>query len=101
LQGTLTKNDSIFIVTTNYLDKLDKAFTRSGRFDCLIELKLANHYQIAKIYKKIFGRDIPQNLLHQIEEYKYSPADFIHHFVEYINTDDTDDIILSKYLNGK
>jgi len=99
LQGTLTKNDSIFIVTTNYIEKLDKAFTRSGRFDCLIELKLANHYQISKIYKKILDRDIPIELLNKIEEYKYSPADFIHNFMEYIIVNDTpDENILEKYL---
>jgi chaperone BCS1 len=99
LQGTLTRNDSIFIVTTNYINKLDPAFTRAGRFDSLIELKYANHYQISKIYRKILDRSIPNDLLLRIEEYKYSPADFIHHFIEYIMMIDTpDEEILAKYL---
>jgi chaperone BCS1 len=102
LQGTLTRDDSIFIITTNHLEKLDQAFTRAGRFDCLIELKYANHYQISKIYKRILNRTIPANLLEKIPEYKYSPADFIYYFVKFIlhGKSTSDDIILEKYIQS-
>jgi Cdc6-like AAA superfamily ATPase len=99
LQGTLTRDNSIFIITTNHLEKLDQALIRAGRFDCLVELKYANHYQISKIYKRILNRTIPIELMKKIPEYKYSPADFIHHFIRFIlNTPSiTDDKILEKF----
>ena len=39
LDGTLTYNDSIVIITTNHIEKLDPAIYRAGRIDNLIEMK--------------------------------------------------------------
>jgi ATP-dependent 26S proteasome regulatory subunit len=36
---TICPNNVIFIATTNYYDKLDKALIRDGRFDLKLELK--------------------------------------------------------------
>ena len=38
LDGTLSMEDTIFIATTNYKDKLDPALIRHGRFDIQIEM---------------------------------------------------------------
>ena len=38
LDGTLSMEDTIFIATTNYKDKLDPALIRYGRFDIQIEM---------------------------------------------------------------
>lgn len=38
LDGILSPSDVIFIATTNYIDRLDSALIRSGRFDFKIEL---------------------------------------------------------------
>ena len=52
LQGTLTLDDSIFIVTTNHIQHLDPAFYRDGRFDVKIELKFCDAYQMNAIYHR-------------------------------------------------
>lgn len=91
LQGTLTLDDSIFIVTTNYIDHLDPAFYRDGRFDVKIELKLCDRYQINCIFKKMIGRDIDSNVLQLIKEDTYSPATIIFHIKNYIFNIDMDD----------
>lgn len=39
LDGVNSPNNVIFVATTNYVDKLDAAFVRAGRFDLKIEVK--------------------------------------------------------------
>ena len=99
LQGTLTLDDSIFIVTTNHIDHLDPAFYRDGRFDVKIELKLCDSHQINKIYTKMIGRNVNPDILSKIVENKYSPATIIFHIKNYIfSTDMTDEEILSPFI---
>jgi Cdc6-like AAA superfamily ATPase len=84
LQGTLTMDNSVFIVTTNHIDHLDPAFYRDGRFDVRIELKLCDKYQIKNMYKMMIGKDLPDTVLSKIPENKYSPANIIYHVKNYI-----------------
>lgn len=99
LQGTLTLDNSVFIVTTNKLDHLDPAFYRNGRFDVKIELKLCDHYQINAIYNRMIGRMIPDELLRKIPENKFTPATIIFHIKNYIfNKEVTDDEILAPFV---
>ena len=77
LQGTLTADDSIFIVTTNHLETLDPAFYRDGRFDVKIQLKLCDRFQIGQIYKRMMGKELDKSVLERIKEDKYSPASVI------------------------
>lgn len=100
LQGTLTLDNSIFIVTTNHIQKLDPAFYRDGRFDVKIELKLCDHYQINSIYKKMLGRDLREEIIRKIKEDAYSPATIIYHIKNYIFTPDTsDDEIMEPFID--
>lgn len=98
LQGTITPDNLIFIATTNHIEKLDPAFYRHGRFDVRITFQLADHYQLNKIYSKFFQRQIPKNLLSRIQEYKYTPAQFIFTVKDYISEDYSDEIILENFL---
>lgn len=101
LQGTLTVDDSVFIVTTNHISHLDKAFYRDGRFDVKIELKLCDHYQMNLIYNKMMGRNIPQSLLERIPIDTYSPASLIYHIKNYFTIKETnDEIILEKFIKN-
>lgn len=63
LDGTLTYDDSIVIITTNHLENLDPALYRPGRIDNLIEMKKCDHYQISRIFQKFMCRDIDINVL--------------------------------------
>jgi ATP-dependent 26S proteasome regulatory subunit len=84
LQGTLTIDDSIFIVTTNHIEHLDPAFYRDGRFDVKIELKLCDKFQIGSIYQKMMGDPLPNNILDKVIEDTFSPATIIYHIKKYV-----------------
>jgi ATP-dependent 26S proteasome regulatory subunit len=100
LQGTLTRDNSVFIATTNHLEILDPAFYRPGRFDIKIEMKPADHYQIEQIYQTFFDRPINQENLKQISEFKWTPAQFIFKFAEYIsNPNASDTEILGEFYD--
>jgi ATP-dependent 26S proteasome regulatory subunit len=86
LQGSLTQDGTIFIVTTNHLEHLDPAFYRDGRFDVKIEMKKCDHHQLQTIYKHFMKRSIPEDLLAQIPENTITPATFIYHVKHYIWT---------------
>ncbi len=100
LQGSLTRNDTIFITTTNHIEVLDPAFVRDGRFDVKIEMLPADRYQIQNIYNVFFKRNISDEIINKISEYKYTPATLITHFVQYImQINVSDEIILNKFIN--
>lgn len=100
LDGTLTYNDSVVIITTNHLENLDPALYRSGRIDNLIEIKKCDHYQISKIYKRFIQRDIDPKILNKIPENTITPAKIIFHLVDWIKKRDEDDsIIMNDFIN--
>ena len=88
LDGTLTRDDMIFIATTNYIDKIDKALKRPGRFDITINLTECDRYQYSVIYKSILQRDLSSDLLDKLETYKITPAKFIYSLIQYIGYTD-------------
>lgn len=49
LDSSSSPNDVIFIATTNYVDKLDKAVKRSGRFDLKVEIGNINKETATKM----------------------------------------------------
>lgn len=99
LQGTITQDGTMFIATTNHLEKLDPAFYRDGRFDIKIEMKNTNHHQIQQIYKKFFKRELAKELLDQIPEDKYAPAKIIFHIKDFIWGKYSDIEIVKKLMN--
>lgn len=56
LDGVNSPNNVIFVATTNYVDTLDEAFTRSGRFDLKIEIEGLKEEEAIKFIKS-FGLD--------------------------------------------
>lgn len=101
IQGSMTRDNSVVIVTTNWIEKLDPAFTRSMRFDVKIDMKPADHDQISEIYSIYFKkRKIPIELISKIETHKYTPAMFIDCFRQHIKNSEISDLeILSEFLN--
>lgn len=61
LQGCMTMEDSVVIMTTNKRDKLDPALFRDGRMNLSLELGACDHYQICNIFKKMKRRDIDED----------------------------------------
>ncbi len=101
LQGTLTRDNTIFIMTTNYVNKLDSALIRDGRIDVNIEMKLTNKEQLTQMWKTIFKRDINQQILDKFKEYAFKPASVLSRCAEYLTCGDDiiDEEILKPFLN--
>jgi len=75
--GVKETSGRIIMMTTNYYDKLDTAFTRPGRFDMTIELKKANKEIIMEMFKMFFDKKIPKKYIDYIREYELSPAEIV------------------------
>lgn len=99
LQGQLTPDGLVIIATTTSLETLDPALYRKGRFDLVEELKLCDHYQVAKIFKKLIGRDIREDVLNKIAINKYSPVEIITSCSYHVKGDADDLEILEEYIN--
>ena len=98
LDGTLTFDDSIVIMTTNHLECLDPALYRPGRIDKLIEMKKCDYYQIARIFKKFIQRDIRDDVLMKIPQDAFTPAQIIFHLINWIKCkDESDDVIMKDF----
>jgi len=55
LDGVASQEGRILIMTTNHLEKLDKALIRPGRVDMIIKFDLADKGMISSIFKAIFA----------------------------------------------
>lgn len=98
LQGSLTQDGTVFIVTTNHIECIDEAFVRIGRFDVKIEMKRCDYHQINMIYNNFYKRNVPSELLNRISEDKWTPADIIFHIKNFMFGNYSDEIILDKFL---
>lgn len=99
LDGTLTYDNSIVILTTNHIKNLDPALYRAGRMDNLIEMKKSDHYQISKIYKRFIQRDLDKDILNKIPEDKYTPAQIIFHLKLWVKRrNEPDHIIMNEFM---
>jgi hypothetical protein len=58
LDGTVELSGSMFIATTNYIDLIDKALIRPGRFDCCIEFDNANDEIIIQMINHFSKKNI-------------------------------------------
>lgn len=101
LDGELSVDNSISIITTNKINDIDERVLRSGRIDLSVELtdldykyalQLLNKFTIPKeTYKDIFEmymKDINPNLkdisLDEIKKYHYNPAKLENVIVNYL-----------------
>lgn len=98
LDGVLTLEDSIVIVTTNHFEKLDPAFTRPGRFDLKIELEKCDRFQIQEIFFNMMDRNIDETLLKFIPENEYTPAQIIYHIKNYLFGTENDYEIMMDFI---
>jgi hypothetical protein len=80
IDGILEVPGRIIILTTNYIEKIDKALLRPGRIDCNINLKLANNKITKELLSFFYGIDNESiNLMcdGKIVDYVLSPAEII------------------------
>ena len=100
LQGPLTADDSVFVATTNHLDKLDPALVRDGRFDVKIELRPCDRDQVADIYAEFMGRPAPRHLIDRVPPGVHTPAEVMGELVRYVVCPDacSDEDALAPFL---
>lgn len=55
LDGVASQEGRILIMTTNHLEKLDKALIRPGRVDMVVEFGLADEHMSTNIFRNIFA----------------------------------------------
>ncbi len=55
LDGVASQEGRVLIMTTNHLEKLDKALIRPGRVDMIVNFGLADRDMIAAIFRAIFS----------------------------------------------
>jgi len=86
----------IIIITSNHYNKLDPALKRPGRIDITMEMKKTSRNIINKMYYSYFTEYINENVLQNIPEYKYSPAEITN---IYYNCNNNSDEFINKLLN--
>ena len=78
----------ILIISSNHYDKLDSALIRPGRIDITHELSNTSHSTISEIYLHLFEEKINKDILKNVNEYFYSPAELINMYVSHKNKED-------------
>jgi len=68
------KNSEIIIMTTNCINKIDKALLRPGRVNNLIKLGKSRKQDIIDIIEFYYEEDIPSELKNTIKSNVYTPA---------------------------
>lgn len=85
LDSVNSPTNCIFVATTNYIEKLDSALLRKGRFDLVLEVKDISYDTAVKMCKgfNMNENDIV-NLLGEKNEYKtYNPAELQFRIIDY------------------
>lgn len=76
LDGVAAQEGRIVFLTTNHLDRLDRALIRPGRIDLVIELGNATREQLCTIFLRFFPESAPlaDDLAEQYPDRSLSPA---------------------------
>jgi SpoVK/Ycf46/Vps4 family AAA+-type ATPase len=97
MDGTLETPGRIIIITSNYPEKLDHAFIRPGRIDMIIEFKKANRAVIRDMFKSFYDKDVNEQSLELIDDYKWTPAEVSQILFKYFNDPDMSIKDLAEY----
>jgi hypothetical protein len=75
LDGVLETPGRILVITSNYPDKLDRAFVRPGRIDVRIEFKHASREFIQDMINKFYSMDMLLDAVPESLADKFTPAE--------------------------
>lgn len=86
LDGVYSKGDLITIITTNHIERLDKALIRPMRIDNIINFTHCSKYQYNEIFKLIFpdNDDIREQLYKIIKNKKFTTSMLQKFFIRFI-----------------
>ncbi len=92
LDGVLTVEGQIVIMTTNHVEILDEALIRPGRIDIRLELALCDHDMIKQLYMNFYRAmelDLDEEeMISKVPEDHYTPAYVVNTFRKHRNNSD-------------
>ena len=100
LDGTMSPQDVLFIITTNHINVLDPAIFRSGRMDINVELKKCDKYQLKCIYQDMYKKTLSNDILDKFKEYEFITSEVIMHLFHNIYSDIPENELFSRFLRG-
>ena len=81
LDGTISIDDLVVIMTTNHPEKLDPALCRAGRIDAKLEFKNCDREMVSTIFRTMFEKELEPELLNRVIPDVFTPAEVIFHFL--------------------
>lgn len=101
LDGTISPENIIFIMTTNHPELLDRALIRPGRIDISIQIQKCNKYQLQQIYHDLYGMELENKIANKFKENTFITAEVILHlFYNIYNKQLSQKQLLSKFLDN-
>lgn len=88
----------ILIITSNNYNSLDKALIRPGRIDYTLEMKNASIEVINQMYYHYYKKNIPNDILEKLEDYKISPAKIVNIRLENNDPNDFLNALVNEFL---
>ncbi len=77
--GSMAPEDTVFIITTNHPEVLDKALIRPGRMDIHINTGKCDKDQLCRIYRDLCGEYLDKDIIDRFIENKFIIAEIIMH----------------------
>lgn len=100
LDGVLSPENIIFIMTTNHKEKLDPALIRPGRMDININIDKCTKYQLEQIYVDLYNRPLNPEIANKFREKFFITSEVIMHlFHNTYNKNISEEELLKKFLN--
>ncbi|KAI3662210.1 hypothetical protein MP638_002196 [Amoeboaphelidium occidentale] len=87
LDGVVSSEGRIIFMTTNHIERLDKALLRPGRVDLKVLIGNASDYQINEMFLRFYEgeTDLADKFVKKLKGYEVSAAQLQGHFVHYKN----------------
>ena len=87
LDGVYSKEDLVTIITTNHLNRLDKAILRPMRIDKIIKFTFCSKYQYDNIFDKFFpdNKELMTNIYKIIKNKKFTTSMLQKWFITYLD----------------
>ena len=77
LDGSVEMRNRVIVGATNYIDRIDKALLRPGRFDLVIKFEKFNNEETIELLEKIFQKSEHVNCIKDKKYKSYAPAEII------------------------
>ncbi len=87
LDGTYSKEDLVTVITTNHLNRLDKAMIRPMRIDKILKFTYCSKFQYETIFNKIFpdNNDTMKELYKIIKNKRFTTSMIQKYFITYLD----------------